>query len=252
MHDNYYYSPYKNHYICRTYQNFITHSTPKTHTIMNKLYRICATSAALLATAWLAAGCVNKTYDPANIAPGQNFQVVGDVISTPTLIDARISFEGLMGGLSEIEQLLADYGYTLEDIGNVAIPIPTESFRLEIPMETSLDPSLLGNKEGDTLVLMLDIESTLAIATTFDMAFVTNAGTTVSLADNLPIHAATPQAPYKATEEIDLTSLVDQLSDVQSIVLILNQIDIREVVFHLDDILHLGIRLEKTGGLTLN
>lgn len=220
-------------------------------TIMNRFYRNCAASALVLATAWLASGCVNKTYDPANIAPGQNFQIVGDVVSTPTLIDARISFEGLMGGLSAIEQLLADYGYTLEDIGNVAIPIPTESFRLEIPMETSLDPSLLWSQEGDTLVLMLDITSTLAIATSFDMAFVTGSGTTVSLADNLPIHAATPQAPYKATEEIDLSSLIDQLSDVQSITLTLNQIDLREVVFHLDDMLQLGIRLEKTGGLIL-
>ena len=218
---------------------------------MNKLQRTRLLAPTLLAALCLLQGCVDRTYDTANIDPGQDFQVVGDIISTPTLVEARISFEGLMGGMEAIEALLADFGLSLDDIGSVPVPITDESFQLEIPLDASLDTSLLENREGDTLTLQLEITSTLAIETAFAISFVNGNGATVPLASGLVIQAATPEAPYTATEPIDLTPLIDQLSDVRSIQLTLNQINTDAVIFHLDDYLRLGIRLEKTGGIVL-
>ena len=218
---------------------------------MNKLQRTRLLAPTLLAALCLLQGCVDRTYDTANIDPGQDFQVVGDIISTPTLVEARISFEGLMGGMEAIEALLADFGLSLDDIGSVPVPITDESFQLEIPLDASLDTSLLENREGDTLTLQLEITSTLAIETAFAISFVNGNGATVPPASGLVIQAATPEAPYTATEPIDLTQLIDQLSDVRSIQLTLNQINTDAVIFHLDDYLRLGIRLEKTGGIVL-
>ena len=218
---------------------------------MNKPQRTRLLAPTLLAALCLLQGCVDRTYDTANIDPGQDFQVVGDIISTPTLVEARISFEGLMGGMEAIEALLADFGLSLDDIGSVPVPITDESFQLEIPLDASLDTSLLENREGDTLTLQLEITSTLAIETAFAISFVNGSGATVPQATGRVIQAATPEAHYTATEPIDLTPLIDQLSDVRSIQLTLNQINTDAVIFHLDDYLRLGIRLEKTGGIVL-
>ena len=219
---------------------------------MKRFYRTCLTAMALTAATLTFAGCVDKTYDTGNIDPDQDFQVLGDFVATPTLIEARISFEGLMGGLDAIEQLLAEFGLTLDDIGTVPVPITDESFRLEIPLDSALDTSLLGtDSEDNTLTLILGITSTLAIETAFDMAFVNGSGTEVPLASGIIIEAASQEAPYTASEPIDITSLIGQLDDVQSIVLTLNQINTGAVIFQLDDYLDLGIRFEKTGGIVL-
>ena len=107
---------------------------------MNKPQRTRLLAPTLLAALCLLQGCVDRTYDTANIDPGQDFQVVGDIISTPTLVEARISFEGLMGGMEAIEALLADFGLSLDDIGSVPVPITDESFHRRPPRRLPTPP----------------------------------------------------------------------------------------------------------------
>ena len=71
--------------------------------MMKMDFRNCLAAVAVLPL--LLSGCVDDTYDLGRYDGSQENIVVGDVIETPP-VSARLTFEGLLGGMDEIEKIL--------------------------------------------------------------------------------------------------------------------------------------------------
>ena len=133
---------------------------------MRKFYTNYVLPAAVFAVSLLSYGCVDREYSLDNIDGGGSISV-GDVITTPP-VTAHLTFEGILGGMDEVERILEENGLSFEDIGFVEMYIGEELFLVNLPLDIPLIPEGMTDTflpEGDDKVeLLLDIASTLPMA----------------------------------------------------------------------------------------
>lgn len=214
----------------------------------------CVLPVVLLALVVSGYGCVDRGYDLNNI-DGSGDICVGDVITTPP-VTAYMTFEGLLGGMSEVERILEENGLSLEDIGLVDMYIAEETFLANLPLDIPLIPegmldSFVTDGDDDRVELLLNIESTLPLAFDFRLVFTDAAGNAVTAFDNISIERAPQGETYGAEERRDITDAVSRLSEITNVEAVLLRTDADKVRFLLDNYIELEVRLEKTGGIRL-
>lgn len=198
------------------------------------------------------AGCVDREYSLSNI--GDSEVRVGNVITTPP-VTAHLSFEGLMGGLEEIERILEENGYTFEDLGKVAVDIDHEIFLVDLPVDIPLIPDsmieMFGVGSDDKTELVLGIKSTLPMSVAFRLEFTDSYGSVVMSFDELLIEKSESGEEHEAVQRQDITSLISRVSDIKGIKITLLRSDAGKISFLLDNYIQIETRIEKTGGLDL-
>lgn len=197
-------------------------------------------------------GCVDREYSLDNF--GQDEIYIGDVITTPP-VNAHISFEGMMGGMEEIERILEENGFTMDDIGMVEMFIGEQEFSMNVPLEAPIIPEemmdMLDTGSG-TLELLLDVNSTLPMTVEFHLDFVDDGGNVVTEFKDIVIEKAVEGSTVTETQRQDVSELLEQLHRVSGIDITLLRPDLEKVKFLLDNYIEVSLRLEKTGGIKLN
>ena len=120
---------------------------------MRKFYTNYVLPAAVFAVSLLSYGCVDREYSLDNIDGGGSISV-GDVITTPP-VTAHLTFEGILGGMDEVERILEENGLSFEDIGFVEMYIGEELFLVNLPLDIPLIPEGMTDTflpEGDDKV----------------------------------------------------------------------------------------------------
>ena len=123
---------------------------------MRKFYTNYVLPAAVFAVSLLSYGCVDREYSLDNIDGGGSISV-GDVITTPP-VTAHLTFEGILGGMDEVERILEENGLSFEDIGFVEMYIGEELFLVNLPLDIPLIPEGMTDTflpEGDDKVDLL-------------------------------------------------------------------------------------------------
>ena len=195
-------------------------------------------------------GCVDKDYDLKNM--DRNEITVGNVITTPPII-VKLPFEGIAGGLSAVEQLLADNGITMEDLGIVPMDIDAD-YSVTLPLETPLlsgDILEYFDTDEGSVTLLLDVENSLRMQFDLQLEFCDAAGQTIVALDTFSIDAASENTPSLQNSRMDVTSVLSRLDQIYQVNVTMNRLDIQKIVVSLDDYLLMNIRLEKTGGIKL-
>ena len=195
-------------------------------------------------------GCVDRNYDLRNM--DSNEITVGNVITTPP-ISVRLPFEGIAGGLEAIDQILADNGLSREDIGLVPMDIDAHynvNMQLESPLVTGDILEYFNTDEG-TASLLVDIESTLRMEFDLQLAFCGFDGEPIVSFDNISIAAATGDTPSVQSLRLDVSDVLARLDQIFQINVSIDRLDMKQIVFDLDDTLLMNVRLEKTGGIKL-
>ncbi len=212
-------------------------------------FRLAAVAAVCVVTAH---GCVDREYSLDNF--GQDEIYIGDVITTPP-VNAHISFEGMMGGMEEIERILEENGFTMDDIGIVEMFIGEQEFSMNVPLEAPIIPEemmdMLDTGSG-TLELLLDVNSTLPMTVEFHLDFVDDSGNVVTEFKDIVIAKAVEGSTVTETQRQDVSELLEQLHRVSGIDITLLRPDLEKVKFLLDNYIEVSLRLEKTGGIKLN
>lgn len=202
--------------------------------------------------AMLCAGCVEKEYSLSNIEGSENR--IGDVITAPP-VTARISFEGLMGGMSEIERILQENGLTLDDIGKTPVDIGNQEFAVSLPLhrplipEGMLDIFTTASGSGDSTDLLLSIESTLPMSVEFRLEFTDSAGSAVFAFDELFIEGSPDGERKELSRRQDISALIQRLPDIKELNITLLRPDVEKVAFLLDNYIMIETRIEKRGGI---
>lgn len=199
-------------------------------------------------------GCVDREYSLDNIEESQIR--VGNVITTPP-ITAHLSFEGLMGGISEIKRILEENGLTLEDLGKVPVDIGNELFLVELPLDIPLIPDSMtdmfeaASGSDDKTELILGIRSTLPMSVAFRLEFNDSQGEAVMAFDELLIEGSEAGEEHSGVQRQDITDLIRRLSDIKAIKVTLLRPDAEKINFLLDNYIEIETRVEKTGGIVL-
>lgn len=199
-------------------------------------------------------GCVDREYSLDNIEESQIR--VGNVITTPP-VTAHLSFEGLMGGISEIERILEENGLTLEDLGKVPVDIGQELFLVELPLDIPLIPDSMTDifeadaGSDDKTELILGIRSTLPMSVAFGLEFTDSQGAEVMAFDELLIEASENGEEHEAVHRQEITDLIRRLPEIKAIKVTLLRPDAGKINFLLDNYIEIETRVEKTGGIEL-
>ena len=203
-----------------------------------------------IVTMLMVSGCVNKDYDLKNM--DRNEICVGNVITTPPIM-VRLPFEGIAGGLSAVEQILADNGISMADLGILPVDIDPD-FSVSLPLESPLisgDILDYFNTEDGTVALLIDTENTLRMQFELQLDFCDAAGETILALDTITIDAAAENAPSLQSSRLDVTSVLARLDQIYQVNVTIKRPDLQKIVVALDDYLLMNIRLEKTGGIKL-
>ena len=220
---------------------------------MRKFYTNYVLPAAVFAVSLLSYGCVDREYSLDNIDGGGSISV-GDVITTPP-VTAHLTFEGILGGMDEVERILEENGLSFEDIGFVEMYIGEELFLVNLPLDIPLIPEGMTDTflpEGDDKVeLLLDIASTLPMAMDLKIEFTDASGAVVTAFDTISIAKAGEGEEFGAQERLDIADVIGRISDIAGMNVTLLRPDLEKVKFLLDNYIEVGGRLEKTGGIKL-
>lgn len=203
-----------------------------------------------IVTMLMVSGCVDKDYDLKNM--DRNEICVGNVITTPPIM-VRLPFEGIAGGLSAVEQILADNGISMADLGILPVDIDPD-FSVSLPLESPLisgDILDYFNTEDGTVALLIDTENTLRMQFELQLDFCDAVGETILALDTITIDAAAENAPSLQSSRLDVTSVLARLDQIYQVNVTIKRPDLQKIVVALDDYLLMNIRLEKTGGIKL-
>lgn len=220
---------------------------------MKKIYYLCMIAALCLAL--VCAGCVDEEYSLSNIGDGSDIRV-GNVITTPP-VTARISFEGLMGGMAEIERILEENNLTLEDLGKIPVDIGNEEFFVNLPLDIPLIPEgmldMLGSdsEAGDKTELLLTVKSTLPMSVEFRLEFMDSAGGVILAFDELLIEGSSSGEELEEDRRQDITPVLARLSDIKGLNVTLLRPDAEKIAFLLENYIMIETRIEKSGGIRL-
>lgn len=211
----------------------------------------CLRIAVGLIVAMGASGCVEREYSLENIAGGGNI-TVGDVVTTPP-VTARLTFGGLLGGTDEVERILEENGFSLEDIGLVEMYIGEELFRANLPLDIPLVPEGVLDtflpEEDDRVELLLHVASTLPLALKMRLELTDAFGGVVAAFDDIPLAKAAEGEVYATQVRLDVTETIGRLSEIEGLNVSLLRPDLEKVKFRLDSYVEISVRLEKTGGI---
>lgn len=204
---------------------------------------------AMLAAALLTA-CVDDTYNLNNVESSDI--TLGDTITTPP-IKAELSLEGLLGGMSEVEKILEENGFTMDDIGFVEMFIGHELFLTEIPFDSPVIPNEILDmlNDGQSLELLLSVRSTLPMAVQMRLEFMDAAGNTILSFDGIEIPATAEGDIFTQEQRQDISPLLDRMHEIQSMKMTLLRPDLNKIKFLLDNYIYIEARIEKTGGIKL-
>lgn len=203
----------------------------------------------MLAAALLTA-CVDDTYNLNNVESSDI--TLGDTITTPP-IKAELSLEGLLGGMSEVEKILEENGFTMDDIGFVEMFIGHELFLTEIPFDSPVIPNEILDmlNDGQSLELLLSVRSTLPMAVQMRLEFMDAAGNTILSFDGIEIPATAEGDIFTQEQRQDISPLLDRMHEIQSMKMTLLRPDLNKIKFLLDNYIYIEARIEKTGGIKL-
>ena len=222
--------------------------------MMKMDFRNCLAAVAVLPL--LLSGCVDDTYDLGRYDGSQENIVVGDVIETPP-VSARLTFEGLLGGMDEIEKILADNGYTMDDIGLVEMFLPQELYQMTVPLDASflsedVHDIIVPDNSEDRVTLSLGVHSTLPMSVSLNVEFLDRNGLIVTAFEEVEVHKVEEGEVFDAWQEQDITELVSRFSEIASIKLTLLRPDLNKIKFLLENYLYVEARLKKEGGINIS
>lgn len=212
--------------------------------------------AAVAAVPLLLSGCVDDAYDLRRYDGSQDNIVVGDVIETPPFA-ARLTFEGLLGGMDEIEKILAENGYTMDDIGQVEMYLPQELYLMTIPLDVPFISEeilsvIVSENSDDKVTLSLNVHSTFPMSVFLNVDFLDDNGFVVTSFEEVEVRKAEEGEVIDTWQEQDITELVSRFSEIASVKLTMLRPDLDKIKFLLENYLYVEARLKKEGGINIS